>query len=113
MKISVLTMMFVMFILAGCQKSQPPLATAIIQAPTMLCGMCARTIEKAVKSVEGVAEVSVDVEKKQVEIKYASLGMQIDRLESAITAAGYDANDKKRDPEAYERLPACCKTNKQ
>ncbi len=99
-------------LLAGCQKNQPKLELATITTPTMVCGTCAKTIEKAVYRVEGVKEVKVDLEKKFVEVSYVPLQTNLQYLESAITAVGYDANEKKRDPDAYEKLDACCKPDK-
>ena len=34
-------------------------------------------------------------------------------LELAVANAGYAANDKKADPEAYEKLAECCKVSDQ
>src|SRR5215831_1324178 len=79
---------------AGCRPSAK-LESADIAASTMVCGKCAKTIEKAVYHVEGVKEVDVDVDKKLVHVKYVGLQTNIETLERAITDAGYDANDKK------------------
>ena len=98
-------------LLAGCQKNQPALELATISTPTMVCEMCVKTIEKAVYRVEGVKDVNVDLVKKSVEVKYVPLQTNVQYMESAITAVGYDANDKKRDPDAYENLAGCCKVD--
>ena len=99
-------------LLASCSKNDVKLESSTIATPTMVCGTCAKTISKAVYRVEGVKEVNVDLAKKLVEVKYVSLQTNLEYLESAITLAGYDANDKKRDPDAYEKLDACCKLEK-
>jgi len=97
---------------ASCAKNDVKLEASTISTPTMICGTCAKAIEKAMYRVEGVKEVDVDLEKKLVEVKYVGLQTNLEYLESAITAIGYDANDKKRDPDAYEKLDACCKSDK-
>lgn len=97
--------------LFGCQK-KTSLEVATIKANTMVCKTCANTIEKAVYRVEGVKEVNVSVDKKLVEVKFIPLQTNLEFIESAITEAGYDANDKKRDADAYEKLDACCKIDK-
>jgi copper chaperone CopZ len=102
---------FIALFIASCAKNDVKLEASTINTPTMICGTCAETIEKAVYRVEGVKEVNVDLEKKLVEVKYVGLQTNLEYLESAITAVGYDANDKKRDPDAYEKLDACCKTD--
>ena len=96
------------FIVAGCQKQQQ-LETTSIKASSMVCGTCAKTIEKAVYRVEGVKEVNVDVKMKFVQVKFVPLQTNVGTIEQAINDAGYDANDRKRNPDAYEKLEACCK----
>ena len=103
----IITFLFVS-ILAGCQKQQQ-LETTKIKANTMVCANCAKTVKKAVYQVEGVKEVDIDVDMKTVEVKYVPLQTNTETIERAITDAGYDANDKKRDPAAYEKLDECCK----
>ncbi len=92
----------------GCRPS-PKLETATIAAKSMVCGTCARTIEKAVYRVEGVREVNVDVKEKIVEVKFVPSQTNVETIEMAISDAGYDANNRKRNPDAYGKLDACCK----
>jgi mercuric ion binding protein len=95
----------------GCQNNSS-LETATIKASTMVCGTCAKTIKKAIYTVEGVKDVNVDVDKKIVEVKFVPAQTNLSTIERAITDAGYDANDKKRDADAYEKLEECCKIDK-
>lgn len=83
--------------------------TVNINLPSMVCGNCAKTIRKAIYGVEGVKDVNVDVEKKVAEVKFVSLQTNIQAIEEAVTEAGYDADNRKRNPEAYEKLEKCCK----
>ncbi len=58
------------------------------QAPNIVCGGCAETIKKAVGSVEGVADVRVDISSKTVVVahnEHASRGA----LAQALADAGY------------------------
>ena len=106
------TLLLCTLLFASCSKNNVKLEASTINTPTMVCGTCAETIEKAVYRVEGVKQVNIDLEKKFIEVKYVSLQTNLEYIESAITAVGYDANDKKRDPDAYEKLDACCKLEK-
>jgi periplasmic mercuric ion binding protein len=72
------------------------------------CEMCARSIAEAVESIEGVESVNVDLEKKVATVEYIPDRTDIASLETAIANAGYDANDAKRNQQAYEALPSCC-----
>jgi copper chaperone CopZ len=108
MKRHLLFLIALSLVFFACRPKQP-LETATIKASSMVCGTCAKTIEKAVYAVEGVKEVNVDVKEKMVEVKFVALQTNVQTIESAISEAGYDANGRKRNPDAYEKLPACCK----
>lgn len=82
--------------------------TATIQLPTIICNMCAETVEKAITGVKGVQSVTVSLDEKVATVSYTPT-TELSSIEEAITAAGYDANDRKADPQAYENLPECCK----
>ncbi len=72
------------------------------------CGMCKETIEKAAKSVKGVAEATWDVKKKSITISYDEYVVNENVVHKAIAAAGYDTNKVKGDREVYTNLPKCC-----
>jgi len=99
-------------LLFGCQQKQSETAatvTTAIHASSMVCGSCAKNVENALTKVEGVREVSVDLKTKMVQVKYTPEKTNVQSLETAVSNAGYDANEKKRNPEAYEKLDNCCK----
>jgi len=84
----------------------------VIKVPSMQCGTCKKNIEKAVKKVAGVIDVNVDKEQKVAHVNFDKSKTDLSKIENAITAAGYDANDKKADQEAYNNLDDCCKLPK-
>ena len=100
--------MTVIGILISCQPKQE-LLTTTIKASSMVCGSCAKNIEKAVYRVDGVKEVNVDLKAKTVSVKFVPAQTNVETIELAISDAGYDANSRKRNPEAYEKLESCCK----
>lgn len=55
--------------------------------PKMTCGHCAGAIEKAVKSVDLKAEVTIDLGAREVTIRSGAEGTHI---AEAIRSAGYD-----------------------
>jgi len=97
-------------VLAGCGEPAD-LKTEVVKANTMVCGSCVKNVEKAVYGVEGVKSVEVDLKEKLVTVKYLAAQTNLQTIELAIADAGYDANDRKRDPAAYEKLDACCKAD--
>ncbi len=54
--------------------------------PSMTCGHCAGTIDRAVKAVDSKAEVTIDLKAKEVSIRSAAAEAEIAK---AIRSAGY------------------------
>lgn len=57
-----------------------------LNVPDMTCGHCASLIEKAVKSVDPAASVTVDLGSKLVTVKTAAAPAAVS---AAVDAAGY------------------------
>jgi copper chaperone CopZ len=72
------------------------------------CGMCKKTIEKAVNAVEGVANVNWDVDKKKIDVSFDDTKTDADAIHKAIAASGYDTEKVAGNEEAYNNLPGCC-----
>jgi copper chaperone CopZ len=85
--------------------------TTVVKVPTIVCNSCVNTITKALKKVDGVRTTKIDLEKKIATVTYVSTKTSLSKIEKAIAKAGYDANNTKRDPAAYEKLDACCKAD--
>ncbi|HUN66787.1 MAG TPA: heavy metal-associated domain-containing protein [Bacteroidota bacterium] len=94
-----------------CGKPQGDVAVTVVKTPTIVCGSCVKTIETAVAKLDGIESVKGDLKTKTVEVKYLPAKTTVSAVEEAITGAGYNANDKKRDPNAFEKLDACCKVD--
>ena len=80
-----------------------------VKVPTIQCNLCKETIEDALNKVDGVNYVYVDVNNKIAKVKFDETKTELTKIENAITSAGYKANDKPADSEAYNNLPGCCK----
>jgi copper chaperone CopZ len=103
--------------LPGCRRSDtgnttsttstPAIAT--INLPTLKCNTCVATVKRTLASMDGIESAEVDLKAKNVTVHYLAAKLDIGRIETGISNAGYDANDVKRDSTAYENLPECCK----
>ncbi|TAK61099.1 MAG: heavy-metal-associated domain-containing protein [Bacteroidetes bacterium] len=93
------------------QQSEPQITEVDVTVPTVVCDMCEGTITKAVEGLEGVKGIDVDLDKKTAHVKYVAAQTNIETIEIAIADAGYDANNRKRNSDAYTALPACCKND--
>ncbi len=83
--------------------------TTTISLPSLQCSICVVTITKALNKHDGILKVKINKAKKTAKITYDSDKISVAEIENAITAAGYDANEKPADPAAYEKLHGCCK----
>ena len=85
------------------------LETATIKTPTVQCDECKQRIESYVSREEGVQKVVVDYKKKITKVTYVVDRTNLENVKAAIANCGYDADDVTADPDAYKRLPICCK----
>ena len=77
------------------------------------CGMCETRIEKAAKSVDGVSSADWDKETKIVEVSFDPAKTDLYKIHASIAKAGHDTELKKSSQEVYDKLPGCCKYNRE
>ena len=82
-----------------------------VSVPTIQCGTCKKNITTSLMNLDGVSNVKVDMKKKTATVTFDDSKTNLESIENAITSTGYDANDKKADPEAYDKLDDCCKVH--
>ena len=73
------------------------------------CDMCKERIEKALATQKGIKSAKLDVDTQTATVVYNGNQTTPDKIREAITAVGYDADDKKANTLAYKKLPGCCK----
>ncbi len=91
----------------GCAYQTTEIAT-----PTTQCGMCEGNIIDALNKLDGIKKVKINDAHQSVIITYLDDKTTVYALETAISKAGYQANDKAADSEAYGKLALCCKLPK-
>ena len=64
--------------------------TTVLSAPTIVCGGCANAITGALGKLGGVANVTVDVDKKSVSVEHDD-SVTEDALAGALDRAGFPA----------------------
>ncbi len=67
--------------------------TVSLNISGMTCQSCVSTVEKALKSVEGVKVVKVDLKKNKATVTLASLTTTSASLIKAVSDAGFDASE--------------------
>ncbi len=77
------------------------------------CGMCENRIEKATKSVDGVKSADWDKETKIIEVSFDPEATDLHKIHMAISKAGHDTDMHKAGKEVYDKLPGCCKYDRE
>jgi len=72
------------------------------------CGMCKSRIEKAAKT-EGVTKADWDVDSKIMTVSFDTGKTSIDEIQKKIAAVGHDTEKFAAEADAYEKLPGCCR----
>jgi len=73
------------------------------------CESCGKRLYNAIHEQKGIRKVSIDPDQKTVEVTYNADKVSADAIRQAIAKVGFDADDVKADPKAYEMLDDCCK----
>lgn len=75
---------------------------------TIQCEMCTNRLDKMFADIWAVRKVDYDIEDKMITVQYNSKKISAQKIREKISSVGYKADDVEADPEAYEKLPACC-----
>lgn len=106
--------MIALFLLLGglvsiASAQQKAAQTVTIKTPTVQCESCKNRIEKYMSHEEGIVKCSVDYKKKITTVTFLTDRTNIENIKALIANVGYDADDVTAEPDAYKRLPTCCK----
>src|SRR6201996_1363791 len=103
-------LLFAFFAVIGSVSAQPPVkTTVVIKTPTVNCDKCKARIENYMSHEDGIVKVDVDYKKKITTVTYLTDRTNVENLKALIANVGYDADDVTAEPDAYKRLPTCCK----
>lgn len=96
------------------QDQLPKKATIVIKTPTncdhcKVCETCAGLLEKDLYYVRGVKIVEYNEEAKTTTVTYKPKQVTPEKIRQEIAKLGFDADEVKADPKAYEKRDGCCK----
>lgn len=103
-----LAFLFVVLPFLGLSAQSKGVKEIVIQTSAQ-CEMCKDRIEKEMAFTKGVNYAKLDLETKKLTVRYKENKTDAEQIRKAIAGVGYDADEVPADPEAYEKLPACCK----
>lgn len=80
--------------------------TQQLKVTGMTCGGCTNSVTKALKAVNGVADVNVSLSNSQATVQYDEMLTTPEQLKSAVIKAGYglDASNTTHQPQGK----GCC-----
>lgn len=72
-------------------ESKRDLKTIVLPIEGMVCVACAASVRKTIKSLDGVASVEVNLEKRSAQVTYATQKLSPDQIIAAVNKLGYRA----------------------
>lgn len=103
-KMSMLMVMMLLTISMQAAKVKSVIKTSIV------CNTCKEMVETALKDQKGVSSVKADVTTAKVKVVFDDAVISLSAIEDIIANLGYDANNKKKNMESFNKLPKCCKS---
>jgi copper ion binding protein len=71
--------------------SDPAVKTVVFSCKEISCTGCKKHITEAIKLLDGIKSVDVNIEKKTVKVKFDESVTTIEKIKEAIEEAGYTA----------------------
>ena len=103
-------LVFALFAVIGSVSAQAPVKlTVTLKTPTVQCEKCKTRIENYMSHEDGIVKINVDYKKKTTTVTYLTDRTNVENIKALIANVGYDADDVTAEPDAYKRLPICCK----
>ena len=81
-RISFLLISVFFITMIGCDDEH---VNAVVNTPTIQCGMCQKTIEMGLKKVSGISRSAVDLETKTTKVIYDKEKIDLTQIEKAIS----------------------------
>ncbi|MCX7908419.1 MAG: cation transporter [Ignavibacteria bacterium] len=99
-------LLFVVFSFSFAQQNSKRIADI---KSSVVCEMCKERIEKQLKKVKGILNVDVILDTKTIKVEFDTTKVSLADIKLTISKIGYDADEVKKDPKAYKKLPKCCR----
>lgn len=104
-----LTGLLALVLLTSWSCGRTEAKTVDVAIDTAVCEICSSKIHKAVTDLEGVQQVTIDLETHIAQVTFDTGKTDLATIEAAIATVGYSANDKPADKDACDKLMSCCK----
>lgn len=108
----ILTIFFSLILAAGSASGNPKkltVKTKIYCDHCSQCETCGHLFLKVLPFESGIKKVELDEKKMLITVLYNPKKTTPEKIRSAISKLGYDADDVPADKAGYEKLDGCCK----
>lgn len=83
--------------------------TNIVCEHCKACPTCGLSFKENLYKIDGLKMYELDEATMTFTVYYNGNKTSLEKIKTAITKLGFDADEMKADPEAYEKLDDCCK----
>lgn len=83
--------------------------TAIYCDDCQACGSCGKRFQTEMLKIKGVRMYELNESEQTITVYYNPKKTNLKTIKTKITQFGFDADDLKAEPIAYEKLAECCK----
>ncbi len=73
------------------------------------CETCGKKFEAEIYNTKGIRQYEIDAKANTITVYYNPVKTNLQEIRTAISNLGYDADDIKANPLAYDKLDDCCK----
>jgi copper chaperone CopZ len=108
--IGIVIVVFSLFAFVKTEEQKEPKVKEITFLTSAICEDCKERIEKELNYTKGVIYAELDMESKEVTVKYKTKFLAENDVKKVVANVGYDAGDMKRNEMVFEELPTCCKS---
>jgi len=100
--------LLIAFISVGLNAAVKPKGETVTIQTSAICESCKKRIETTLSSTTGIESVNLNLKDKKLKVKYDPTEITPLQIRSIISNTGYDADDMKKNEEAFNKLPHCC-----
>ena len=113
MKNSILLVLFTFFSFTlsaqNSKNEKAVIQTTIDCDHCKVCETCGQNFQENLYKIKGLKMYELDEKAMTITVFYNGKKTSLEEIKVAITKMGYDADNLKADPAAYENLDGCCK----
>lgn len=93
----------------GKKNEKAVIKTALYCEHCLECESCGKKFNKELYKIKGMRQFEVNQEENTITVFYNGKKTDLNTIRTYISKLGFDADDVKADPVAYEQLDDCCK----